>query len=315
MNLNYKGILYVFFVSLSTSILLIFIGFQADVLPEKGFSEIVFYSLQLTFITFGLLIAYSKFNSKIYKQKAIEYTESIVTGGIKEKLIFRTLEPYEREILQGKFKNTSDKNYDLDLRSPVFRTQGELIRQNPVGNDFISLNEQWSVRGIVMNEDNFPAINNTFFRNGEEIAIEFSPYSKWVWDTYKIFQGKRVWLMSLSDDVFKLLKSKNIKVVCRVPLGSHDLKDIKLDEYIEFTNSKESLLGGGTKILTKINFLHHYPKFEDLIESEKLNNVFPNFQSTGEAITFFNSLGNFARRIKTGGVFAIGVTVIDNSLN
>lgn len=315
MNLNFKGILYVFIFSLSISIILIIIGFQAEILPEKGFSEITFYSLQITFITSCILVAYLKFNSRIFKQKAVEHAESILTGGIKEKLIYRTLEPYEIEILKNKFKTTSDKNYDLDLRSPVFRTQGQLIRQNPVGNDFISLNEQWGVRGIVMNEDNFPAINNTFFRNGEEIAIEFSPYSKWIWDTYKIFQSKRVWLMSLSDDVFKLLKSKKVKVVCRVPLGSHDLKDIKLDEYIEFTNSKVSLLGGGTKILTKIDYLHHYPKFEDLIDSEKLINVFPNFQTTEEAVIFFNSLGNFAQRIKAGGVYAIGITTLDKSLS
>jgi len=273
----------------------------------------IFILAQIIISTVGLLIVFSKFKLKIHKRRALEHIESLITGGIKEKLIHRELEDYEREILRNKFKRTRNKNFDLDARSPVFRIQGQLISMRASGSKIVSIKEHWSVRGIVLNEDNFPLINHNFFKDGEEIAIEFSPFSKFVWDAYKIFKGKRVWLMGLSEDFFKLLKEGKVNVIARVPLGSHDFKDLRIFEYIAFFNAKFSILGNGPNVLTKVGSIHHYENLENLIDSEGLQNVFPQSQSKDLAVGYFLSLANFKERIQRGGVYAIHVERVKES--
>lgn len=310
MELNSRGVIIGFIITLlSIPIFFFLIFINGESRLSQGLIQLISVIAEAIVAFSGGMIAVFKFRSIINRRKAQERLESLLSGGIKEKLIERELRTYERDFLQKKYKETKDRKFDLDLRSPVFRLQGSLQSMHTQQYDFLTIPEQWSVRGFAIDRFNYPDIAVKFMRQGDEVAVEFSPFSKWVWDVYKIYNGQKVWLMSLREETFNHLKKGKQKIIVRVPLGTHELKQIRIGDYIQFSQANISTLGFGPGILTRVSFLRHYPSTIDLINYEGLENTFYNTKSAQAAAEEFEEIGNFKERIKRGGVYAIGVSL------
>lgn len=254
------------------------------------------------------------FKRAIDRAKINERLESILTSGIKEPLIERFLEDHERRILKNKLTETGDNNFNLDLHSPIFRLSGKIIIQEPEGN-LSDVTQRWSIRGLVIDNNNFQEFQNKFFKEGEEVLVEFSPFSKWVWDIYKIYENKKVILMSLYNEVFELLENKKTKIIIRAPFGSHNIEQINIGEIIAFSNFKISINGLGPNILTKVRFVHHYQNIEELIRNEGIENVDSQALNSRELANFIYSIDDNRNKISQGGVYAIGVEVLKITKN
>ena len=266
----------------------------------KGVFEIILgYAFSPIFAPITSIIS---FRRKIKSREAFERAESYFKGATKERLVHRELKEWEKYILDCKYKDSGDKNYDLDRRAPVFRVQGKLVLNDPQLDEIVKVKEHWSIRGFIIDEDNFPDIRYKVFEEGEEVAVEFSPFSKWVWDVYKIVNGKRDWLMQLSNENFGLLKSGQIKVVPRAPYGTHRLEEIKRGDFITFNN-----MGLGVTVDVEVEYIKHYKIAEDLLKAEGVENVYPQVKSFEEAAHLLNSIENYYKRIQKGGIYAIRV--------
>ena len=247
------------------------------------------------------------YQKRIKKQAKEEGLGNYSQGAIKEKVIHRELHEWEKELLEKKYKETKNRNFDLDRRAPVFKIQGKLIRRHLAGNAMITIPEEWSIRGFKLNEGNFPDIKVKYFREEEEIAVEFSPFSKWVWDTYKIIKGKKVWQMSLNEEIFNLVKEHKVSVVARLACGTHDFDEIKTGDIIQFSNFNVSTLGFGPTVNIKVNYIKHYPTVQQLFDTEGLTNIYPQVKNIEEGIQLIKSLDIYGDRIKRGGIYAIGI--------
>jgi len=271
---------------------------------EAG-ADLIYVLFYLITVIGAPVLALFLYKRKIRESAALERVENYVQGAIKEKIIHRELKEWEKFFLEEKYKETKNKDYDLDRRAPIFRIQGNLVTLSLVSNEVIKLKEEWNVRGFKMNEENFPDIRYKIFAEGEEVAVEFSPFSKWVWDVYKIVNGKRDWLMQLSNENFGLLKSGQIKVIPRAPYGTHRLEEIKRGDFITFNN-----MGIGVTVDVEVEYIKHYKTAEDLLKAEGVENVYPQVKSFEEAAHFLNSIENYYKRIQKGGIYAIRVGLL-----
>jgi len=73
----------------------------------------------------------------------------------------------------------------LDLRSPVFKVQGQVIKEkikNRRSTDYYV-----TIRRIKFSEEDYPSLSQFFYeiQDGDEIAVEYSPRTKHVWKMYK----------------------------------------------------------------------------------------------------------------------------------
>jgi ASC-1-like (ASCH) protein len=304
--------LLIFFVLIPTTGLLIGFAIFESVInhgpswlsPETGLD--LFYFLCYLIAAIGApLSALYFYKRRIRESAALERVENYVQGAVKEKLIHRELKEWEKFFLEEKYKETKNRGYDLDRRAPIFRIQGNLVTLSPVGSEVIKLKEEWSVRGFKINAENFPDIRYKIFAQGEEVAVEFSPFSKWVWDVYKIVGGKREWLMNLGNESFNLVASGLAKVVPRAPYGTHRLEEIKRGDLVCFNN-----MGTGRTVDVEVEDVKHYKKAEDLLEAEGLENVFPGAKDFTEATRWLNAIENYEKRIYKGGIYALRVKLI-----
>ncbi|OGY24012.1 MAG: hypothetical protein A2126_00850 [Candidatus Woykebacteria bacterium GWB1_45_5] len=251
------------------------------------------------------LLALLLYRRRVQKRAVLERVESLIEGATKEKLIHRELKEWEKYVLEEKYKEKGNKNYDLDRRAPVFRVQGRLVKLEPTGSGLVRLKVEWSIRGFKLNEENFPDIRYRIFAEGEEVAVEFSPFSRWVWDVYKIVDGKRKWLMNLGNESFNLVASGVVSVVPRAPYGTHLLEEIKRGDLVCFNN-----MGTGRTADVEVEYIKHYIKAGDLIKAEGLEEVYPSAKSFEEAIKWLNSIENYEKRIYKGGVYALRVRLL-----
>lgn len=72
-----------------------------------------------------------------------------------------------------------------DLRAPIFRVQGEIIKEKIRGRH--STKYYITVRRIKFSEEQYFSLSKVFdeFHDGDEVAVEYSPYTKHVWKLYK----------------------------------------------------------------------------------------------------------------------------------
>jgi len=263
------------------------------------------YTLAIGLFLVVATIAFLRFQLRVNNRSEVERVESFVEGAYKEKLIQRELEGWEKIVLETKYKETRNNNFDLDRRSPVFKIQGKLIRMPAVNNEAASLGELWSVRGLTISEENYPDIRYKSFEEFPEVVVEFSPFSKYVWDIYGIVGDNRVWSMYLDERNFEILNEELLKVVVRAPFGNHDLGKLRIGEVIRFVG-----LGMGREKFVKVDYVHHYNLVEQLLKSEKFTDIYPNAKSAEEVKNLINSYHDYPKRISKGGVYAIGVEYI-----
>lgn len=283
-------------------ILLVTVRFAPELAVRLIFNEVSIAVVVSLFVTFISVIQY---HHRLIKRKAQERVENYLQGAFREKLIHRPLEEWEKLVLENKYRETKEKDFDLDRRSPVFRIQGNLVRLGSVNTQAVKIPEEWSVRGFKINENNYPDIRYKAFKDGEEIQVEFSPFSKYVWDVFKITNNQRDWLLSLDKESFDLLKAELIKVVPRAPFGNHNISKMREEDLITFSQ----FLSGERKEV-EINYVKHYNSLEELLDKEGLVNVFPKVKTNQEAVQILNSHTNYSDRINKGGVYAIGINYL-----
>src|SRR3990172_481794 len=161
----------------------------------KSFVYVGYFIIYFGTVLISCVLSINAYRNKLSRVAAHERIETYLTGALKEKLIERELFEAEKALLELKFKKTGNRDFDLDRRSGVFRIQGQLVKLPPNP----KVLEEWSVRGLTITEINYPDIRFKDFHDGDQIVVEFSPYSKWVWELYKVVGDKRVWMMNLSE--------------------------------------------------------------------------------------------------------------------
>ena len=258
-------------------------------------------------ISFILAAAYIFFSS-LDKQAHIEvsHKKSFEEGGVKSKQIHRTLEEYEKELLSQLYKKTRNKNYDLDRRSAVFKVQGKLYKQPGRADPYVEIPERWFVKGVEINENNYPPIRFKIFSEEEEIVVEFSPYSGYVWDVYKVYGGHRNWFLYLAPEIFNQVATGEIKMVGRAPYGNHNLEEIKTGDIITFTQ-----LTYGRRIDVKVERIRAYKTLKDMVDSEGVENLLPQAKTIEEVTSFYSSLFNYRERIKKGGIYSLRINLLN----
>lgn len=123
---------------------------------------------------------------KLKKMKKEEYIESLAEGGIEEARIFRNLTDDEKDYLLKIFHGSKKNDVYLDYRSPVFKVQGKAIKQvlyKESEKNHILL----KVRNQNFDETSSQDLEEFFnaIKEGDEVAIEYSPRTKHVWRMYK----------------------------------------------------------------------------------------------------------------------------------
>ena len=124
---------------------------------------------------------------KLRKMEKSHYQESLKEGGVEEARIFRNLTEIERAYLVEISKARNKNDYYLDSRSPVFRVQGNVFKQiiptSKRGRRHLLLR----VRNQGFTEKSSPDLEKFFdsIKEGDEIAVEYSPRTKHVWKIYK----------------------------------------------------------------------------------------------------------------------------------
>lgn len=225
--------------------------------------------------------------------KSLNWLESLANGGIKEAQIYRPLTDFEKQILGYRLQETKDNNFDLDLRSPVFRIIGELSRE---GN---GENEVAQVRGFKLSRKNLPDQKYQFFNEGVSVGVEFSPFSKTVWDIYAVLGNKRIWQMNFPEKSISDIRSGKRTVDLRAPYGDHNLEQIKENEYITFSDKFRLI-----SITVQINRITFYKTLAQAVSSEGPENILPETEYE-EVLEHFKNLPSYEARIKQSGVYAL----------
>jgi ASC-1-like (ASCH) protein len=226
---------------------------------------------------------------------------SLIEGGIKNKQIHRDLAEYEKVLLERFHKESGDRKYDLDRRSPVFKVQGPLYKQEGKPDKFVEVVERWFVKGIEITAENYPPIKFQDFIEGEELVVEFSPRSHYVWDVYRIAGRARNWFMYLDPQVFdQLLISKSKKIIGRAPFGNHNLDEIDTGDIITFKHFRT-----GRGINAEVTKIARYSTVGDMIDKEGLATILPAKTDKGELIKYYESF--YKQRIEQGGIYAFTV--------
>jgi ASC-1-like (ASCH) protein len=226
--------------------------------------------------------------------RGMQWIESLSNGGIKEARIFRPLKEYEKLILGFKFLETRDKNYDLDKRSPVFRVIGEL---NLLGSGEAGRAE---VRGFELSRKNNPEQKYQLFNKGTSLAVEFSPFSKTVWDIYAVLGDRRVWQMNFPAKNLQDIKDSRRTVDLRAPFGSHNLEQIKVGDFITFTDSSRLV-----SLPVKVERVSFYKTLGEAVGKEGAKNILPDSEDEVRVVNYFKNLASYDARVKQAGVYAI----------
>ena len=236
------------------------------------------------------------------------WKESLAEGGVKNQQIERMLNKYEKYQLESLYKETKDQKYDLDRRSPIFKVQGPLYKEERRADPMVEVEEKWFVNGVGIDEDNYHPIKFRDFNEGDELVVEFSPYSKYVWDVYKVVNGHRNWCMYLNEEIFDQVLVGKIEVLGRAPYGNHNLDQIKVNDIITFTR-----LVTGRRLDTKVESNNHYGSIQEMTSVEGMTNILPEAKSEQEVINFYESLYDYKSRINNGGIYAFRISLLNGN--
>src|SRR4030042_3891556 len=273
----------------------------------------IYFSFYFAPVIFGGLTTLYFYKRRANRRASIERAESYIEGGIKEKLIHRELEEWEKFALEQKYKRSKNREFDLDRRAPVFLIQGRLVKLESPASKSLKLEEEWNVRGLSLTKENLPDIQYKDFEEGDELGVEFSPYSKWVWDDYKLVGGKRVWMMNLAEESFKQLAAGKAKVMPRAAFSTHRIDEMRDGDLITFSCLGIAVKGTHLSQEVKVQYVRHYFSLEALLKAEGWENVFPQAKNFEEALTVLDWIRDYPERIKKGGVYAIGVKLVPDS--
>jgi ASC-1-like (ASCH) protein len=112
---------------------------------------------------------------------------------------------------------------------------------------------------------------------------------------------------NLHDLPFHAIKNKTKKVEGRAMKDENDrYKNIKQGDTIVFENEENH-----EKIMTVVQFVHHYPTIREMLESEGIENVLSKGLTIEEGIESYYAINTYKERVKSFGIYAIGIKVIE----
>jgi ASC-1-like (ASCH) protein len=113
--------------------------------------------------------------------------------------------------------------------------------------------------------------------------------------------------LNLPQRPFNAIKTGTKKVEGRVPKSINDkYQKMKINDTLVITNENT-----GEKMKVAITFVHHYPSFRAMFESEGVENVLSGEPKTVEhGIESYNSFFGYKENVVKFGVYAIGVVPI-----
>lgn len=112
----------------------------------------------------------------------------------------------------------------------------------------------------------------------------------------------------LPERPFRAIINGIKKVEGRVPKTEQDnieFQSMKPGDFLTFEHHETREI-----LRTEILFVHHYPDFRSMLESEGPENVLSSRGNIEQGIASFNSLSNYRENVIVYGVYAIGVKPI-----
>lgn len=183
-SLKYKLLFLFTLISFLAILIIVILNFNSVTLQGQEEKSIFWLRVSLASLVVVFILWFLRW-LKLKKMDKAHYHESLKEGGVEEARIFRDLTKIERVFLL----NISKKDdYYLDSRSPVFRVQGNVFRQ------VLYTGKKTGKRHLLLKVRNqsFNGAYNYEFENffgsvkeGDEIAVEYSPRTKHVWKIYK----------------------------------------------------------------------------------------------------------------------------------
>lgn len=109
----------------------------------------------------------------------------------------------------------------------------------------------------------------------------------------------------LPERPFRAIINHIKKVEGRVPKTDQEnieFQSMKAGDFLIFEHHETREI-----LKTEILFVHHYPSFRSLLESEGPENVLSSRGNIEQGIESFNSLSNYRENVLVYGVYAIGI--------
>jgi len=110
----------------------------------------------------------------------------------------------------------------------------------------------------------------------------------------------------LPERPFRAIQNHIKKVEGRVPSSeNNEYQQMKTGDTLIFEHLETSEL-----LKTEILFVHHYPDFRSMLESEGAENVLSSRGNIDQGVESYNSIPNYQKNVVIYGVYAIGVNPI-----
>lgn len=156
------------------------------------------------------------------------------------------------------------------------------------------------MRGFKLSKSNSTDQKYQLFNENTKVGIEFSPFSKKVWETYAVIGDTRVWQMNFPEKSVTDIRSGRRTVDLRAPYGNHNLEQIKVGEYITFSDRYKLV-----NATVKVERVVFYKSLEEAISTEGSANILPDNSSDAATVSYFKDLPSYESRVKQSGVYAI----------
>ncbi len=185
-SLKYKLLFLIVLASFIGVLVVVILNFNGVTLQDQVEESTFWLRVSLVSLLIIFILAFLRW-LKLRKMEKSHYQESLKEGGVEEARIFRNLTEIERAYLVEISKARNKNDYYLDSRSPVFRVQGNVFKQiiptSKRGRRHLLLR----VRNQGFTEKSSPDLEKFFdsIKEGDEIAVEYSPRTKHVWKIYK----------------------------------------------------------------------------------------------------------------------------------
>ena len=112
--------------------------------------------------------------------------------------------------------------------------------------------------------------------------------------------------LNLNDRAFKAIINKTKTIEIRANTKNHNYSNLKKDDIIEFTNSKNN------KIICKVKEINHYDTVEELLTLEGTRYTTSSTNDFKMAVERINNLSGYKEEIAKSGIYAIHIEYLYN---
>jgi len=99
------------------------------------------------------------------------------------------------------------------------------------------------------------------------------------------------------EPIIREIYNNNIVAIARV--SNSDTKKLKENQKVKLRSFDETLIA-------RVSFVHNYASYQELLEKEGWERLFPFFGSFQQSLDYLNN-SNFANKVEKSGCVAIGI--------